>query len=157
MEFSIVSKSLHGRIESFPCLPDCATDVQVDNCQGDSCQGRQLPRQDKYPSGYLSEWQLPRGCRMGNICALRQGQGFKKHGTVVPVELIRKVVKTRISSSVSNSIIFYRFCELSLSAKFLVWSMHPSGGRLFLVWWVTMLRMVGDNSWQLSPGLILVS
>ena len=58
-----------------------------------------------------------------------------------------KLKETRISSSVSNSIIFHRFCELSLSAKFLVCSIHPSGGWPSLGWWVTILRMVGDNSW----------
>ena len=48
--------------------------------------------------------------------------------------------RTRISSSVSNSFIFHQFGELSLSAKFLVCSKHPSGG-----WRVTILRLVGDH------------
>ena len=38
-----------------------------------------------------------------------------------------------------------RFCELILSAKFLVCSIHPSGGCPSLGWWVTILRMVGDH------------
>ena len=41
---------------------------------------------------------------------------------------VTRTTRTRISSLVSNSIIFHQFCELSLSAKFLVCSIRPSGG-----------------------------
>ena len=109
-----------------------------------------------YKKYYKADWRVFWGCI--NSISLKFKGFFKSVSMVVQSSfgVLHECLKeTRISSSVSNSIIFHQFCELSLSAKFLVCSKHPSGGWPSLGWWGTILRMVGDNSWQLSPGLSL--
>ena len=89
-----------------------------------------------------------------------KGQTLSMQFTSFGVETILGLVgdHTRHSKWPSMAVItWYLFCELRVNPKFRVCSLLPSWGWPSIGWRVTILGMVGDYPWQLSPGLIFVS